>query len=463
MEYKDLTILEIQDLKRQGKLSYYELTEYYLKRIKHFNKLTNSIAEKNKHSLIEAKEKDSNYKEGLSPLYGIPVLIKDNINTLNMKTTAGSILLKDFYSKDDAFIIKQLKKQGAIILGKTNLSEFANFVSWDSKNGHSALKGQVINPYGKDLDVGGSSSGSGASIATSLAQVAVGTETSGSILSPALQNSIVGLKPSVGSVSRTGIIPISPTQDVPGPMTRNVIDACILFNAMIGKDEEDSSTKELEQINLNSITKPIKGLKLGYVKSSLIEDATKEEIKLIDSQVETLKKLGAEIVEFHHTKPKREADFNILFLEFPEAIKEYFMNEPNAPVKSLKEVMDFNNENKEVRIPFGQGVFDKCIEVEEKVSYEETLQFDKELSIELERQITEQNLDALIFTGYYGTWLPAKAGFPSIVIPAGYIDNRPFGITFTSTKFNEETLLRIAYNLEQHSKVRIEPKLIKTA
>lgn len=459
MEFKDLNILEIQELRKQNKITYYELSEYYLKRIKNLNKYTNSIAEKNKQVLEEAKQKDKEFEEGnyKGPLHGIPVLIKDNISTLGMKTTAGAVILKDFHSKDDAFIVKQLKKAGAIIIGKTNLSEFANFVSWDSKNGHSALKGQVINPYGNDLDVGGSSSGSGAAMATSLAQVAIGTETSGSILSPSLQNSIVGLKPSVGYVSRTGIIPISPTQDVPGPMTRNVLDTAILFNGIIGKDKEDSSTIYDEFIDLNKIQEPIKGMKLGYVKSSLVEAAKPEEIALIDAQVEVLRQLGAEITDFHHTKSEREVNFDIMFYEFPKSIKEFFSNEPNAPFTTLDELMKFNEENKEERIPFGHGVFEKCKEMEKIDNYNEVLEFDQKLSKQFIEDIEEY--DAVIFTGYYGTWLPAKAGLPSIVIPAGYIDNRPYGITFTSKKFNEETLLQIAYNLERHNPVRKEPVL----
>lgn len=457
MEFKDLNILEIQELRKSNKITYLELTEYYLTRIDKYNKLTNSIAELNSEALDDAKDRDKNYQDNYNTLYGIPVLIKDNINTIGMKTTAGSIVLKDFYSMDDAFIIKKLKDAGAVILGKTNLSEFANFVSWESKNGHSSLKGKVVNPYGEDFDVGGSSSGSGAAIATSLSQVAIGTETSGSILSPAQQNSIVGLKPSIGYVSRSGIIPISPTQDVPGPMTRNVLDAAILFNGMIGIDEFDSSCEIENKIDLTKVQQPINGMLFGYVKSSLIEDATPEEIALIDSQVEVLKSLGTEIEEYHNTKSGKEANFDILFYEFPLAIKEYFDSEPNAPIKSIEELMAFNLTDPLNRIPYGQGVFDKCIEVTKENKYKETLAFDTNLSNEFSKSI--EKYDALIFTGYYGTWLPAKAGMPSITVPAGYIKGRPFGITFTSNKYTEETLLQIAYNYEQATKNRVAPKL----
>ncbi len=458
MEFKDLTILELQELKQKCEISYYELSEYYFKRIKNYNKHTNSIATKNPKALETAKQRDAEYHEGVDLLYGMPILIKDNINTIDMKTTAGAVILKDFYAKDDAFIIKQLKEKGAIILGKTNLSEFANFISWDSKNGHSALKGQVINPYGKDLDVGGSSSGSGAAIATSLAVAAIGTETSGSILSPALQNSIVGLKPSVGVVSREGIIPISPTQDVPGPMARNVLDAAILFNGITGIDKNDPSTIKNIKVDIENIKKSIKGLRLGYVQSSLITDASIEEKELTDNSVKMLKTLGAEIVEFHHTKPDQEANFDILFHEFPKALNNFLKNEPNAPVLTLEEIIAFNKENPDERIPFGQPLFEKCLEMDEK-DYEQTVKFDQKIGNQLINKMQQEQIDALIFTGYFGTWLPAKAGMPSIVVPAGYINERPFGITFTSLKMKEELLFRIAYQFEQAANVRKEPGL----
>ena len=459
MEYKDMTILEIQNLKKANKLSYFELTNYYLNRIIKMNQHTNSISELNKKALELAKERDAEYHENVNLLYGIPILVKDNINTVDMKTTAGAVVLKDFYSQDDAFIIKQLKKTGAIVLGKTNLSEFANFISGESRNGYSALKGQVLNPYGEDLDVCGSSSGTGASIATSLAQVGIGTETSGSILCPSILNSLVGLKPSIGYVSRQGIIPISPTQDVPGPMARTVIDTAILFNGIIGIDQKDKSTVYASKIDLKEMQKPISGMKLGYVKSSLINAATSEEIDMIDKQVDILKSLGAEIVDFHHKKPSREANFNVLFYEFPNALKKYFEDEPNAPIKSLTEIIEFNKKDPEKRIPFGQSTFEKCLEISKLGKYEEELQFDKSFVSDYAMQIEEMGLDALIYTGYYGTWLPAKGGLPSITIPVGYIENRPFGITFSSLKFQEQKLLQIAFNLEKATNSRIDPIL----
>lgn len=459
IEYKDMTILEIQNLKKENKLSYFELTNYYLNRIEKLNKYTNSISEVNKNAIELAMKRDDEYHEGVDLLYGIPVLIKDNINTVGMKTTAGAVVLKDFYSNDDAFIIKQLKKAGAIILGKTNLSEFANFISGESKNGYSALKGQVVNPYGDDLDVCGSSAGTGASITTSLAQAGIGTETSGSILCPSVNNSLVGLKPSVGYVSREGIIPISPTQDVPGPMARTVIDTAILFNGIIGIDKKDESTVYDSKIDLKEIQKPISGMKLGYVKSSLITGASSEEIDMIDKQVDILKSLGAEIVDFYLKKPSREVNANVLFYEFPKALKKYFENEPNAPVKTLDEIVEFNKKDPEKRIPFGQSIFEKCFEINKLGKYEEELQFDKSFVSDYAKQIEEMELDALIYIGHYGTWVPAKGGFPSITVPIGYIENRPLGITFSSLKFQEQKLLQIGYNFEKSTRCRIDPIL----
>ena len=465
MEFKDFNILELQKLRETNELTYHELTKYYLNRIESFGDLTNSISCINPNALSEAIKLDEEFQNnGLrSLMHGIPVLLKDNINTLDMKTTAGAVVFKDFYSEDDAFIVKKLKEAGAVILGKTNLSELANFISTESKNGFSALKGQVVNPYGKDLDVGGSSSGPGAAVATGLTQVAVGTETSGSILSPALQNSVIGLKPSVGYVSRQGIIPISPSQDVPGPMSRNVIDNAILFNAMLGIDPNDNSTKEDTPIHIEKIMNfSLKGVRLGYIKSSLIKEASKKEINLIDEQVELLKELDAIVVEVEQEKPSKEANFDILFNEFPSAFEEYLKQEPNAPIKSMNDLIEFNKQDPSGRIPYGQGMLDKCNELKlSRVEYEELKKFDIDYASKLDKLISEHDLDALIFTGYYGTWLPAKGGFPSVIVPAGYIKGRPFSITFTSTKFTEETLLSIAYKYEQHSLARKDPSILK--
>ncbi len=465
MEFKDFNILELQKLREANELTYHELTKYYINRIESFGDLTNSISCINPNALSEAAKLDDEFhNKGLrSLMHGIPVLIKDNINTLGMKTTAGAVAFKDFYSKDDAFIVKKLKEAGAVILGKTNLSELANFISTESKNGFSALKGQVINPYGKDLDVGGSSSGSGAAVATGLSQVAIGTETSGSILSPAQQNSVIGLKPSVGYVSRQGIIPISPSQDVPGPMSRNVIDAAILFNTMIGIDPKDNSTKEDTPIQIEKIMDfSLKGIRLGYIKSSLIKDASKEEIKLIDEQVELFRELDAIVLEVELEKTSKEASFDILFHEFPPVFEEYLKQEPNAPVKSMNHLIEFNNQDPSNRVPFGQGMLDICKNLKlTSLEYEELKKFDLDYASKLDKLMNENNLDALIFTGYHGTWLPAKGGYPSVIVPAGYINGRPFSITFTSTKFTEETLLSIAYQYEQHSLARKDPSIVK--
>jgi len=459
MEYKDLTVLDLQELKKRGELTYVQLMEYYLDRIKKFNDKTNSIAELNDRALKEAQKKDESYHSEVSPLYGIPVLVKDNINTLGMKTTAGAVVLKDFYSNDDAFIIKQLKKAGAIIIGKTNLSEFANFISEESSNGFSALNGQVKNPYGEDLDVCGSSAGTGAAMATSLAPLGIGTETSGSILCPAMNNSLVGLKPSVGYVSREGIIPISPTQDVPGPMTRTVIDAAVLFNGMIGLDKQDQTTIFERPIDLDKVKESIFGMRLGYVKAQLFKSASDEEIKLIEEQLNVLRSLGAQIVEFEHQNKCQNATFDVLYHEFPKALNEYFESEKNAPVKTLKEVIEFNNVDPDNRIPYGQQTFEKSIEVSTTKSYQEAVESDKKFVEDYVNQIKEMELDALIYIGLYDTWLPAKGGLPSVIVPAGYIGKRPFGITFSGLKYSEERLLQIAYNFEKVTQHRVNPQL----
>ncbi|XMB86067.1 amidase family protein [Mycoplasmatota bacterium WC44] len=466
-DYYKLNILEIQELFSEEKLTCLELTNYYLKRIEQYNHLTNSISQLNPDAVSIAMKLDQELKSGKSRgnLHGIPVLIKDNINTNDkMNTTAGSIVLKDFQASYDAFIVKNLRKQGAVILGKTNLSEFANFVSSTSKNGFSALGGQVINPYNKNLDVGGSSSGSAAAIATSLAQVAVGTETLGSILSPCLRNSLLGVKPTVGWVSRTGIIPISHSQDVAGPIARNVIDASILLNGMTGFDVNDVTThneKSNEKISLDSIlnTKSLKGTKVGVIQGYLRGQVTDEVEKIVQSTISKIKELGSDICDVETKKPNYDTSIDVMFYEFPRDLEDYFLKDENCPVKSLKEIIDFNNKDQENRVPYGQDILQKCIDLNlSENKYLDTRKKDLELAKSLTDCLDDSNLDALLYIGYTGTARGTKAGLPSVIIPCGYLaDKSPVSITLMSKKFDEEKLLAIAYALEQSLNVRKEP------
>lgn len=458
---ENLNIIQIQQLIDEGKLSSVQLTEYYIERIKNYNDKFNAVLELNEDAVILSEELDEERKISgrRSLLHGIPVLLKDNINVDNNKklhTTAGAIILKDLYPNYDAFIVKKLKEAGAVILGKTNLTEFANFISVDSPNGFSALGGQVKNPYG-NFDVGGSSSGSGVAAALGLCQVAIGTETSGSILSPASSNSVVGVKPTVGLVSRYGIVPLSWTQDIAGPITRNVIDSAIALNIISGKDFNDKTTYELEEREIPNYLDilnedAVKGISIGIPKCNFNGDEDEETLEVFNEAIKDLEKLEAKIIEVDIHEEKHDITGDVLFFEFPKALADYFKTLGDlAPVNTLKEVVNFNKENLKERVPYDQRLFERCLELEKDfdekydLALKNSINYGKEIDIVMK----ENNVDVLVFVNTSGADIAARVGYPSVTIPAGYTkSNKPVGLTFTSTSFTEEKLLSYAYAYE---------------
>ncbi|HKM02158.1 MAG TPA: amidase family protein [Sedimentibacter sp.] len=466
---ENLNILQIQQLIDEDKLSSVQLTEYYINRIKKYDDKYNAVFELNKDAVILAKELDEKRKVRgrRSLLHGIPVLIKDNINVdLNKKlhTTAGAIVLKDLYPNYDAFIVKKLKDAGAVILGKTNLSEFANFIADDSPNGFSALGGQVVNPYG-NFDVGGSSSGSAVAAALSFCQIAIGTETSGSIISPASKNSVVGVKPTVGLVSRYGIIPLSWTQDIAGPITRNVIDSTIALNIISGKDINDKTTYALNGREVPNYLEllqkdSLKGISIGIPKSNF-NDEDEETVDVFNEAIKDLEKLGAKIVEVNIHEEKHDINCDVLYYEFPKALKDYFKTLGNlAPVNTLKEIVEFNNENLKERVPYDQKVFERCIELEKDFDekYELALINSINYGKEIDATMNDNNVDLLLFIDWKGSDIAARVGYPSVTVPAGYTQNNmPVGITFTSLSFTEDKLLSYAYAYESAYNKRKNP------
>ena len=466
---ENLNILQIQQLIDEDKLSSVQLTEYYINRIKKYDDKYNAVFELNKDAVILAKELDEERKVRgrRSLLHGIPVLIKDNINVdLNKKlhTTAGAIVLKDLYPNYDAFIVKKLKDAGAVILGKTNLSEFANFIADDSPNGFSALGGQVVNPYG-NFDVGGSSSGSAVAAALSFCQIAIGTETSGSIISPASKNSVVGVKPTVGLVSRYGIIPLSWTQDIAGPITRNVIDSTIALNIISGKDINDKTTYALNGREVPNYLEllqkdSLKGISIGIPKSNF-NDEDEETVDVFNEAIKDLEKLGAKIVEVNIHEEKHDINCDVLYYEFPKALKDYFKTLGNlAPVNTLKEIVEFNNENLKERVPYDQKVFERCIELEKDFDekYELALINSINYGKEIDATMNDNNVDLLLFIDWKGSDIAARVGYPSVTVPAGYTQNNmPVGITFTSLSFTEDKLLSYAYAYESAYNKRKNP------
>ncbi|WP_106495036.1 amidase family protein [Lentibacillus sp. Marseille-P4043] len=471
----EATINDMQQALKSGELTSKQLTIMYLEQIAKYNNTgpkINAVLELNPDALHIAEALDSEREKGSirGPLHGIPILLKDNINTADKThTTAGSLALSNHYASKDSFITTRIREAGAVLLGKTNLTEWANFMAENMPNGYSSMGGQVLNPYGPGkFDVGGSSSGSGAAIAANFAAGAIGTETSGSILSPASSNSLVGIKPTVGLVSRTGIIPIANSQDTAGPMTRTVEDAAILLSALTGVDANDPATA----INREIITDYTPFLNEGGLKAKRIGVSqqhlkyfTDDEIDILNKALEDMEKLGAIIddsIELPIDLPKS----SVMFHEFKNGLNAYLADLPSSvPVHSLTDVIHYNHTHPKEALKYGQTVL---LESEAKSGlliegeYITDRLTDLRLSQDegIDNVITEHNLDALLFINYGGCDIAARAGYPSITVPAGYTTGgRPVGITFTGLGFSEPQLIELAYAYEQATKHRKAPRL----
>ncbi|WP_405173277.1 amidase family protein [Paenibacillus sp. FSL H8-0260] len=478
---EEITILELQDAMDRGDVSSRELVMYYMYRIATFDQsgpMINSIMEMNPDAIYIAETLDQERKlsGARSLLHGVPVLLKGNIETNDkMHTTAGALALENHVSSNDAFLVQKLRDAGAIILAKTNMTEWANGMSSSMWAGYSSIGGQTKNPYG-DHFPGGSSTGSAASVAANFSTVAVGTETSGSILSPAVQNAIVGLKPTVGLISRSGIIPWSYSQDTAGPMARNVTDVAILLNALTGKDESDPATWKneystmdytafLDKDGLNKAT-------IGVFRNALPKnycDMGEYDEHLFNDAVAKLKGSGANIIEdidipsFH-----REWKYNKMNLEFKHSVENYLYNLPaQLPVHNLNELMEWNERNSEKALKYGQDMLNYRSQLDKPLNHSEyivesisDLYYSQNMGID--HALEKYGLDAILFPAYVGADLSARAGYPTIAVPAGFQENgRAFGITFAGTAFSEPTLIRIAFAFEQQTKHRKMPALKK--
>ena len=492
---KEYSILEIQKLMESGKLSARNLTEMYLDRIKEIDEndpKLNSIIEINPEALVIAEKLDEERKQGKirGQLHGIPIIIKDNIGTADkMQTTAGSLAFEGNISPKDAFIIELLRKEGAIILAKANLSEWANFRSTRSTSGWSSRGGQTKNPYILNRSPCGSSSGSAVAVAANLCSVAIGTETDGSIVCPAHANSIVGIKPTIGLVSRSGIVPISHSQDTAGPMARSVEDAVILLNGMIGRDPEDKTTQNdytkkkidyTKYLDVNGLM----GARIGIARNYFGRNNLVDEI--MEQAIQVMKEQGAEIIDpanIETLNELREPEYTILLMDFKHDMNDYLKKfGKNLPFKSFKEIIEYNEENKEkIMQYFGQEHFIRAEEKgpitsdEYKDALKKCLEFSREKGID--KILKEHNLDAIMaptggpawpidlingdhFTGGSSS-IAAIAGYPNITIPAGYIFGLPIGISFFSGAFQEPKLIKIAYAFEEAAKIRQPPEFIE--
>ena len=444
----------------QKKLTYEKLVLFYLFRIKkiEFNKNTylNSIISLNPNIVLEARKKDKIKPESIYSLHGIPILLKDNINFDGLPTTAGAEILKNNIA-DDSFVVKKLKESGAVILGKTNLSEWAYYFCVGCPLGYSAIGGQTLNPYGrKEFESGGSSSGSGAAISANLSSVSLGSETSGSILSPSSLNSIVGLKPTIGLVSRTGIIPISNTLDTSGPMTKNVIDNVIVFNSIMGFDQDDSHSKNKININYNEIiNSSLKDKRLGVFKS-LLNDS------LYLKTIENIKRAGGIIIEFEPPKINFLGFRKILDVEMknelPKYLSTYFKD--NMNIKNISDIINYNLQDSLNRSPYGQKIFEGI--VSDNTGKEEFKKLKVRLKKEGERYFNESlkkySLDAILSINNYHAAYAAAAYYPCLTVPMGYNKNGlPSNLTFISSSFEENKLYQLGYAYEKLSNKRVAP------
>ena len=496
-ELDELTVGELQAGMASGKFTANSLTRKYLDRIDNIDKhgpTINSVIELNPDALSIASDldKERKAKGPRGPLHGIPVLIKDNIGTHDrMTTTAGSLAMGGSIPQQDSTVAKKLREAGAVILGKTNLSEWANFRSSHSSSGWSGRGGQTKNPYVLDRNPCGSSSGTGAAVGANLSAIGIGTETDGSVVCPSNANSLVGIKPTVGLISRAGIIPISHSQDTAGPMCRTVTDVAILLGALTGIDSRDDATKASAGKSFADYTKfldasGLNGARIGIHRTGFgFNDAVD---KLMNNCIDIIKKRGAIIVDPANIPTAGKFDdseLEVLLYEFKADLNSYLASlGPGAPVKSLKEVIDFNEQYRDREMTyFGQDLFIKAQAkgpLTDK-AYRDALAKNQRMSRKqgIDFVMDKNKLDALIaptggpgwttdwingdhFTGGYST-ASAVAGYPHITVPAGYVFGMPVGISFFGRAWSEATLIKFAYAFEQATKARRAPQFLATA
>ena len=496
-ELEEATIADLQSAMASGRRTARSITQLYLDRIAELDRkgpMLRHVIEVNPDALAMADSLDRERKAGRvrGPLHGIPMLLKDNVDTADrMTTTAGSLALAGSIPAQDSTVAAKLRNAGAVFLGKANLSEWANFRSTHSTSGWSGRGGQARNPYVLDRNPCGSSSGSGGAVAANLCALAIGTETDGSIVCPSSANGIVGIKPTVGLVSRAGIIPIAHSQDTAGPMARTVRDAAIVLNAIAGVDPRDSATSSLrtrEQIDYTRYldANGLRGARIGVARAKFFgySDVTD---KAINNAIDMMKSQGAVIVDPANIETAGKFDdseFDVLLYEFKADLNTYLTSlGTKAPVKSLQEIIAFNDAHKDQEMPwFGQEIM---IQAQAKGPLTEKKYID-ELASNLKMSRTDgidttmdkNKLDAIIaptggpawptdlingdhFTG--GSSTPAAvAGYPNINVPAGFSHNLPIGISFFGRPYSEATLIKIAYAYEQATKHRKPPQFVPT-
>ncbi len=489
LELEEITISQLQEGYENDEYTIRQVVQAYLDRIEAIDQngpALNAIRHINPNVLDIAGELDNELQEGSArgPLHGVPVLLKDNIDTYDMPTTAGSHFLEGSVPPDDAFIVDELRNQGAIILGKANLSEWANFHSNFSSSGWSALGGQVKNPYDLTRNPCGSSSGPGAAVSANLAAVTIGTETNGSIVCPSNANGVVGFKPTVGLWSRSGIIPISYTTDSAGPMTRTVRDAAILLGALAGPDPEDELTSQSEENRHADYTRflnedGLNGKRIGFYTAPLGNHFRVD--TLMHQTVRKLKEMGATIVEIDQISEENIGSdaFQVLLYEFRDGLNKYLNSLSSGnEISSIEELAELTKESSTERAIFDRNLILSAAEKGDLESEEYQEALDKMLHHSreegIDRLIAEHDLDAFVSPTGSPAWKTdltlgdhftlsssspsARAGYPIISVPMGSIDGLPVGVSFFGTAWSEPVLLEIAYAFEQATHHRMVPQ-----
>ena len=457
-------ITEIQRSIETGQMSYVQLVQWYLYRIMKYENdpetTLHSIISINPLAVEEAMKRDAERKLGAHPIYGMPILLKDNINTRDMPTTAGAAVLANNQT-EDAHIVKRIKSNGGIILGKVNLSEWAYFFCGGCPVGYSAIGGQTLNPYGRrELETGGSSSGSGVTMAANYAVGAVGTETSGSILSPSSQNSIVGLKPTIGRLSRSGIVPISSTLDTPGPMTRNVTDNAILLSAMLGIDHHDAITESAPAVlpyhaDLTSTT--LDDVVLGANVDLIDSDS------MYRSMIDQLRDDGVNVISF--TPPEVDLpDFlTLLEADMRRDLPSYLKDHAGADVtiKNTRDVVDYNLQDTTLRAPYGQArlegvIADTTTNVQLQDIQDKLMSSSRKYYDAIKKK---HSIDVILSINNRDAGLAAVAKYPALTLPMGYkTSGEPINLTLIGEPFGEHLLLQLAYDFESRYSLRVPPK-----
>ncbi|HWZ53156.1 MAG TPA: amidase [Candidatus Acidoferrales bacterium] len=495
-ELDEVSVADLQEGMKSGKWTARRIAQKYLERINEVDKngpALNSVIELNPDALeiADAMDAERKAKGPRGPMHGVPVLLKDNIGTADkMMTTAGSLALLGFTPERDSGVARRLREAGAVILGKTNLSEWANFRSSHSSSGWSGRGGQTRNPYALDRNPCGSSSGSGAAVAANLCAVTVGSETDGSVVCPSSANGVVGIKPTVGLVSRSGIIPISHSQDTAGPICRTVADAAILLGAMAGMDPADSATEASRGKAQPDYTKfldrgGLRGARIGVVRKFF--DFSDGFGPLMETLLDLMKREGAVLVdpvEIDSIGKFEKSEFEVLQYEFKADLNAYLAAAgPKVPVHSLKEIIEFNERHRDKEMPF----FAQDIMVKSEAkgplsdqSYLDALAKNHRLTREegIDAVMDKHQLDALVAPTAGPSWLTdhvtgdhdtggssalaAVAGYPNMNVPAGFILGMPVGISFFGRAWSEPTLIRIAYAFEQAAKARKAPEFLTT-